>query len=213
MFEGWARNLGWAYIHAFVSFFVDSIGWHVMQYKVSPINALWSPKDGPPIWLWQVDESSHLKLLEGFPNLVHFCPIWENDASKSIKKETIMNSGFFKKGTMVTKVGVLTKDYIFHMSYMYWSIKYQNCILNVIFGIGYYYWNQTWFILLLFYFFWQEDLDYSQMYNFVLNHDDKFWTLLTIKDVHNQNQQHLFKRFNTCAFLKKNTCGPSYEIY
>jgi len=49
MFEGWARNLGWAYIHAFVSFFVDSIGWHVMQYKVSPINALWSPKDGPPI--------------------------------------------------------------------------------------------------------------------------------------------------------------------
>jgi len=85
--------------------------------------------------LWQVDESSHLKLLEGFPNLVHFCPIWENDASKSIKKETIMNSGFFKKGTMVTKVGVLTKDYIFHVSYMYWSIKYQNCILNVIFGL------------------------------------------------------------------------------
>jgi hypothetical protein len=41
------------------------------------------------------------------------------------------------KGTMVTKVGVLTKDYILHMSYMYWSIKYQNCILNVIFRIGY----------------------------------------------------------------------------
>jgi hypothetical protein len=38
---------------------------------------------------------------------------------------------------MVTKVGVLTKDYIFHMSYMYWSIEYQNYILNVIYGIGY----------------------------------------------------------------------------
>jgi hypothetical protein len=36
------------------------------------------------------------------------------------------------KGTMVTKVGVFTKDYILHLSYMYWSIKYQNYILNVI---------------------------------------------------------------------------------
>jgi hypothetical protein len=37
------------------------------------------------------------------------------------------------KGTMATKVGILTKDFILHMSYMYWSIKYQNYILNVIF--------------------------------------------------------------------------------
>jgi hypothetical protein len=58
-----------------------------------------------------------------------------------------------------------------------------------------------------------EDLDYSQMYNFVFNHDDKFWIFLTIKDVQNQNQQHLLKRFNTCAFKNINTCGPSYEIY
>jgi hypothetical protein len=28
------------------------------------------------------------------------------------------------KGTTMTKVGVLTKDYILHVSYMYWSIKY-----------------------------------------------------------------------------------------
>ncbi len=41
------------------------------------------------------------------------------------------------KRTMVTKVGVLTKDYILHVSYMYWSIKYQNYILNVILGIQY----------------------------------------------------------------------------
>jgi hypothetical protein len=41
------------------------------------------------------------------------------------------------KGTIVTKVGVLTKDCILHMSYMYWSIEYKNYILNVIFGTGY----------------------------------------------------------------------------
>jgi hypothetical protein len=41
------------------------------------------------------------------------------------------------KGAMVTKVGVLTKDYILHMSYMYWSNKYQNYILNVISRIIY----------------------------------------------------------------------------
>jgi hypothetical protein len=29
------------------------------------------------------------------------------------------------KGTTMTKVGILTKDCILHMSYMYWSIKYQ----------------------------------------------------------------------------------------
>jgi hypothetical protein len=49
MFEGWAKNLGWAYKHAFVLFFVDSIWWLVMQYKMSHTDALWSPYDGPPI--------------------------------------------------------------------------------------------------------------------------------------------------------------------
>jgi hypothetical protein len=41
------------------------------------------------------------------------------------------------------------------------------------------------------------------MYNFVFNHDDKFWIFLTIKDVQNQNQQHSLKGFNTCALFKK----------
>jgi hypothetical protein len=62
-------------------------------------------------------------------------------------------------------------------------------------------------------FFLHEDLDYSQMYNFVFNHDDKFWIFLTIKDVWNQNQQHPLKGFNICAFKKINTCWCSYEIY
>jgi hypothetical protein len=36
------------------------------------------------------------------------------------------------KGTMATKVEILTKDCILHVSNMYWSIKYQNYISNVI---------------------------------------------------------------------------------
>jgi hypothetical protein len=35
--------------------------------------------------------------------------------------------------------------------------------------------------------FLHEDLDYSQMYTFVLNHDHKFWTFFTIKDIQNKN--------------------------
>jgi hypothetical protein len=57
---------------------------------------------------------------------------------------------------------------------MYWSIKYQNYILNVILGLDNNietkhdsYYNKN-------YIFLHEDLDYNQMYNFVLNHDDKF---------------------------------------
>jgi hypothetical protein len=28
-------------------FFVNEVGWHVMEYNVFFINALWNPKDGP----------------------------------------------------------------------------------------------------------------------------------------------------------------------
>jgi len=35
--------------------------------------------------------------------------------------------------------------------------------------------------------FLHDNLDYSQMYTFVFNHDYKFWTFLTIKDIQNQN--------------------------
>jgi hypothetical protein len=37
------------------------------------------------------------------------------------------------------------------------------------------------------------------MYKHVFNHGDKFWTFFTIKNVPNQNQQHLLKGFNTCV--------------
>jgi hypothetical protein len=35
--------------------------------------------------------------------------------------------------------------------------------------------------------FFHDNLDYSQMYTFGFNHDYKFWTFWTIKNVPNQN--------------------------
>jgi hypothetical protein len=59
----------------------------------------------------------------------------EHDAlNLQIKKDIkIMNMGKNTiNGTTTTKVRVLTKDCILHVSYMYGSIKCQNYILNVI---------------------------------------------------------------------------------
>jgi len=69
-----------------------------MQYKVSPIDALWSLKDGPPIRLWGKKEQD----LWGFETTTKtsksysFCLIWENDATKSIEKEKFINGRLSK---------------------------------------------------------------------------------------------------------------------
>jgi len=46
--------------------------------------------------LWQIDDLGCPKLPQGFPNLVFFHLIWENDATKLIEKENIINNGLFK---------------------------------------------------------------------------------------------------------------------
>jgi len=45
-------------------FFVDLSSWAVMQYKVSPIDLIWSLVDGPLIRLWKanVDDSPKLPI-------------------------------------------------------------------------------------------------------------------------------------------------------
>jgi hypothetical protein len=67
-----------------------------IEYKVSLNDAFWKPKVGPPIQLWQVDDLGHPKLPQGLPNLIPFCLIWGNDATKSIDKEKFVNGGLFK---------------------------------------------------------------------------------------------------------------------
>ncbi len=77
-----------------------------------PINAFWSPKDWPPIQLWQVDDLGHPKLPQGFPNLIPFHLIWKNDATKSINNdefskyvEFLKSIGMCKDETYAIKLG------------------------------------------------------------------------------------------------------------
>ncbi len=95
-------------MHLF-KFFVDESGWLSMQYKLSPINSLWSPKDGLMIWLRKVDAAGHLKLLVGIPNLIPFCPIWGNDELRAIEKERFISIDI-SKYVDSSKLGMLKDD-------------------------------------------------------------------------------------------------------
>jgi hypothetical protein len=56
-------------------FFVNSFGCLMIQYKISPINSIWSPMEGLPIQLWKVNPNGSPKLPIGVPNLVPYRPI------------------------------------------------------------------------------------------------------------------------------------------
>jgi hypothetical protein len=77
--DGPKTLVGRTNMHLF-SFFVDSSGWRMMQYKLSLINSVWSPTQGPPIQLWKANVDGFPKLPTGVPNLVPYCPIWGHDA-------------------------------------------------------------------------------------------------------------------------------------
>jgi hypothetical protein len=51
---------------------MDEVRWLVMQYKVSFIDVLWSPKDGLTIQLWKKDGTRQAKLLARVSNPVPF---------------------------------------------------------------------------------------------------------------------------------------------
>jgi hypothetical protein len=80
----------------FFQFFVDEVGWPMMQYKVSPTNALWSLKDDPTIQLWKEDGTGLPKPSVGVLNLVPFCSIWGNDELRVGEKERFISSGVSK---------------------------------------------------------------------------------------------------------------------
>jgi hypothetical protein len=73
--------------------------------------------------LWQAVELGHPKLLQGLPNHVPFCPIWGNDATKSIDKAKMINNRLLKY-VEFWKMG-MCKDEIYVMklhSYVaYWE--------------------------------------------------------------------------------------------
>ncbi len=67
-----------------------------MPYKVFPIDALWSLKDGMTIQLWNEDGTGQPKLLVRVLNPVPFRSIWGNDELKANENEMFINSGIPK---------------------------------------------------------------------------------------------------------------------
>jgi hypothetical protein len=77
-------------------FFVDEVGWPMMQYKISPTDALWSLEDGPTIRLWKEDGTRRPKLPMGVLNPIPFCSIWGNDQLRAGWKERFISSMIWK---------------------------------------------------------------------------------------------------------------------
>ncbi len=93
--DGLAMLVGNTNMHLF-RFFVDSLGWLMMQYKVSPINHVWNPIDGPLIRLWKTNLDNSTKLPTRVPSPILYRPIWGNDASRLMEKEKFISFGLSK---------------------------------------------------------------------------------------------------------------------
>ncbi len=83
--DGPKTLVGHTNMHIF-RFFVDSLGWPMMQYKVSPTNLVLSLIDAPLIILWKANPYGLPKLPTGVPCLVPYCPLWGNNVSRSMVK-------------------------------------------------------------------------------------------------------------------------------
>ncbi len=66
---GFKTLVGHINMHLF-RFFVDSLGWLIMKYIVSPTDPVWSPIDGPPIRLWKATLDNSPKLPIRVPSLI-----------------------------------------------------------------------------------------------------------------------------------------------
>jgi hypothetical protein len=75
---------------------MEKVRWPMMPYKVFPIDALWSLKDGMTIQLWNEDGTGQPKLLVRVLNPVPFRSIWGNDELKANENEMFINSGIPK---------------------------------------------------------------------------------------------------------------------
>jgi hypothetical protein len=77
-------------------FFIDLLGWLMMQYKVSPIDYVWSSIDGPSIRLWKANADGSPKFLTKVPSLVSYRPIWGDDALRSMERDKFISFGLSK---------------------------------------------------------------------------------------------------------------------
>jgi hypothetical protein len=107
-------------MHLF-QFFVHKVGWPVMQYKVSLIDALWSPKNGLTIRLWKEDGIGWPKLPMGIMNPIPFCLIWGNDELRIGEKKRFISSEI-SKNIEFWKLGMSNGDSYFKVMGPY--VKY-----------------------------------------------------------------------------------------
>ncbi len=77
-------------------FFVDSFGWPMMQYKISLTSNIWSPIDALPIQLWKVNVDGSPKSQTRVPSPIPYCPIWGQDAMRSMEKEKFISARLSK---------------------------------------------------------------------------------------------------------------------
>jgi hypothetical protein len=91
-FETLVRHID---MHLFI-FLVDSLGWLVMQYKVSPIDHEWNPTNAPPIILWNTNPNGSLKLRMGVPSLVFYHPIWGIDPLRFVERQKFIGAKLSK---------------------------------------------------------------------------------------------------------------------
>jgi len=87
-------------------FIINLLGWPMIQYKVSPIDPIRSPIDGPLIRLWKVHPNGSPKLHVRVPSLVLYCPIWGNDASRLVERKKFISSRL-SKYVNFWKVGIV----------------------------------------------------------------------------------------------------------
>ncbi len=111
-------------------FLVDSFGWPMMWYKVSPTDSVWSPIEAPPIQLWKANADGYLKLPTKVPNHVPYRPIWGHDVVRLVNREIFINAGlskymeFWKQGMEQSTTYAMNmspyvdynKDILFHLS-------------------------------------------------------------------------------------------------
>ncbi len=74
-----------------LNFFVDSFGWLMMQYKVTPTDIIYNPIETPLIQLWKVNANGSPKLPTRVPNLIPYCPIWDHDEVRLMEREKFIN--------------------------------------------------------------------------------------------------------------------------
>jgi len=93
--DGFEMLVGHTNMHIF-KFFVDSTGWPITQYNVSPTNLVQSPVDVLPIRLWKANLDGSPKLPTNMPSPVLYCPIWGIDPSKFVERQKFINVGLSK---------------------------------------------------------------------------------------------------------------------